>query len=151
MERKDYQLFQISQVGVWICQNKCLILKYNQNDAKWGLPGGRIDEGELQNGITCEEAFRREIEEELGIKDFRVGDVIGFDYTGMLASSPNQIGRMPVAAVAKLIFSDDNNITLSPEHLEFRWITVDEVVQIDFKWPCTQEMIRKGFELINKQ
>jgi len=143
---KYYQLFQVSQVGVWVHQNKCLILRYNQSDAKWGLPGGRIDEGELQSGVTCEQAFRREVEEELDIKEFEVGDVVGFDYTDMLASSSSQVGRMPVMAAARLIIGDNTNITLSPEHLEYRWVAEEDLDGVDFKWPCTKVMIRKGFE-----
>lgn len=141
-----YQLCQISQVGIWIKDGKCLILQFNQPDAKWGLPGGRIDEGMLQAGKTCESEFRREIREELGITNLRVIDVVHYDFTGVISRSTNS----PVIGIASLMASDEEAISLSEEHTAYRWITPDELGSIIFKWQCAKQMILKGFEYINE-
>lgn len=146
MTKTPYQLCQISQVGIWIRNDKCLILKFNQSDKKWGLPGGRIDDGALQNGRTCEQEFRREIAEELGIHDFQIIAVVDYDFTGGISSTTNS----PVIGVANLITSDCKQILLSDEHTEYRWIALDEIDGVDFKWLCAKKMIRNGFEYLIK-
>ena len=62
MANRYFQNFRISQSAILIRDNRALILQDAKPHRKWLLPGGHIDEHEL-----AEEAFRREIKEELAL------------------------------------------------------------------------------------
>ena len=64
---QDLERFWISQAGILIRENKCLILELAGKPGFWDIPGGRLNRGEL-----AESGFQREIKEELGIDNFLV-------------------------------------------------------------------------------
>ena len=113
--KKEFEKFTISQVAVLIRDNKCLILEFARSPGKWGLPGGRIDKGEMG-----EEAFRREIKEELNLSCFEIVDIVDLD----IWYTPN--GRA-VSAPAFLIQNDSDKIVLSNEHTSMEWVTEDRL------------------------
>ncbi|HRY63459.1 MAG TPA: NUDIX domain-containing protein [Patescibacteria group bacterium] len=65
---KEFEKFWITQAGVIIKDNKCLILELADKPGYWDIPGGRVDMGE---GDNSEAAFRREIKEELDVDNFK--------------------------------------------------------------------------------
>ena len=130
--------FVITQAALIIRKNKCLILKFI-DDSGWGLPGGRIDTGELG-----EEAFRRELKEEINCQNFKTIAVIDYHIWNPL---------VPACATATLIDIGDQEIKLSHEHSQAEWISEDEIGNYHFVWPQADRMIKKGFEylkLLNK-
>lgn len=131
--KKEFEKFNISQVGILIKDDKCMILEFADHLGFWGLPGGRVDKGE--DGNT---AFKREIREEIGFKKFENIGVVDYDiwYVG-----PDK----PVCGIANLIFNDNDEIKLSDEHSQIAWISEGEIDDYKFLWPNISRMIRKGF------
>ncbi len=134
----EFERFFISQVGILIRDNKCLILEFSKYPNKWGLPGGRIDKGEMS-----EEAFRREFREELGFDDFEIFDLI--DHEIFYTESKNAY-----CAIVKYVENSDSEISLSHEHLQYKWISEDEIDKINFIWKNLPRMIKRGFEYHRK-
>lgn len=134
--RKEFEKFTISQVAVLVKDDKCLILQFSDTK-QWGLPGGRIDKGEL----SWEDAFRREIREELGFTHF---DILGLvDHDIWLST---HVKRM-VCGIARLIENDDEEIKLSHEHSQYKWVKAEELKNYNFTWPRAAEMLKKGLDL----
>lgn len=132
--RNEFEKFTISQYGLLIRNGQCLILEFSHKPGIWGLPGGRIDRDEAQD-----EAFRREIKEELGISSFENLGLIDFDARHTSKGDA-------VCAVSFLIKNDHDELTLSFEHSDTKWISPEEIDQIDFISRNTGRMIQKGFE-----
>lgn len=136
---ESFEKFVISQVAIMIQDDKCLILEFSQNPGRWGLPGGRLDRGEVR-----EPAFRREIKEELGITDFDIVGVVDYDIWHTSTG-------VPVCGVVNLIDNYNvDEIELSQEHLQVKWITRKEIDDYDFVWPFAKRMIEKGFDYLKK-
>lgn len=135
---KKFEEFTISQVAIFIKNDRCLILEFADHLAGWwGFPGGRIDAGEL----SAENSFRREIKEELGITKFNILAVVDYDIWR------SDFLKRPVSGIANLIQSDENKIKLSREHVSYRWITEKEIDNFQYIWPSAPRMIEKGFDL----
>ena len=126
----------ISQVGLWFRGNKVLILEDARYPGEWVIPGGRIDEGE-----DVAVAFARELKEELGLEGFEVGPVVDADvwYT------PRR--NRPYCAIARMIYGDflDEQIKLSHEHLQFKWVTEEELDELPMLWPNGRRLYKSGF------
>ncbi|MFA5127605.1 MAG: NUDIX hydrolase [Patescibacteria group bacterium] len=138
---QSHELFQISQVAILIRNDKCLILKCADRDNEWVLPGGRIDKDETMISGNCEPAFRRELLEELNLRDVKILGVVDYDHVGK-----TRITKDCVLGVANLIVNDNDEITLSEEHIELQWVTINKLDKYNFVWPCAKRMIIKGFE-----
>ncbi|PLX21015.1 hypothetical protein C0584_04495 [Candidatus Parcubacteria bacterium] len=134
----EFQKFFVSQVGILIRDSKCLILEFSKSPGKWGLPGGRVDEGEGK-----EEAFRREIKEELGIDEFQIHNTVDYDLFYVRPSKT-------VCGIVSYIENSSSEIILSDEHKSFAWVTEDELDNYNFIWPTLSNMIKKGFEYNEK-
>ncbi|MFZ4632304.1 MAG: NUDIX domain-containing protein [Patescibacteria group bacterium] len=133
----EHEKFSISQKVVLIRDNKCFIAKLSNRLDGWDLPGGRINVGEDK-----EEGLRREVREELGIDNFELLSTI--DYDAWHTST-----GFAVCGTTTFITSDEE-ITLSDEHSEFKWISEDEIDDFTFLWPSMKDSIKKGFELSRK-
>jgi 8-oxo-dGTP diphosphatase len=131
---KEFEKFNIGQVAVIIKNNKCLILEFADNLGKWGLPGGRIDKGELG-----EEAFKRELKEEINLDDFIVLGIVDYDIW------INRMGN-PFCGIANLIKANTNKMKLSFEHKQYKWISESELDNYNFIWPNAKRMIINGFK-----
>lgn len=116
---KEHEKFTISQWGALVRDKKCLIIRASGYDY-WELPGGRIEVGELDSS-TAEEAFRREIKEELGFDEFEItrplGSMIGYT-----------LGRYtPTCRLIYAIKNDKAEVKLSTEHEEFAWVGLEDL------------------------
>jgi 8-oxo-dGTP pyrophosphatase MutT (NUDIX family) len=129
----EYERFAVSQKAVLIRDKKCFIGEVSKRPGIWDLPGGRIgnDEG-------ASNAFKREIEEELGIVEFQILTTLDHD----IWRTKNGV---PVFGIAFLIESADE-IILSQEHARGAWITEEEIDTHKFIWRNMDRMIKKGFE-----
>jgi 8-oxo-dGTP pyrophosphatase MutT (NUDIX family) len=144
MENIEFQKFVVSQKGMIIRGGKCLILQIRLDRdqfgfQKWDLPGGRINEGE-----EADAAFKREIEEETGLKDFK--DLGLVDY---LIRYPIN-GFPPFCALIHLLEIGQEEIKLSYKHCEMKWISEKEIDEYIYCWGKMPEMIKRGFKFYKK-
>ncbi len=116
---KEHEKFTVSQWGALIRNNKCLILRAVGN-GYWELPGGRIEVDELDTS-TAEEAFRREIKEELGFDEFQIvrplGSMIGYTLKN----------HTPTCRIIYAIKNDAAELSISAEHEEYRWVGFEDL------------------------
>ncbi|MCP4425191.1 MAG: NUDIX domain-containing protein [Chloroflexi bacterium] len=86
----------------------------------WECVTGRVDQGE-----GFEEAAYREVYEETGIADFRLGFMLGTThfYRGEARPENELVGVIYTAFV-----DDPNAVQISSEHAEYRWLTAVEAL-----------------------
>ena len=95
----------------------------------WDLPGGEVDFGESpQDGI------RREIKEETGLE---VEDVRPFD-TEVHLFPEEGVYWLTIAYKCK---ASSNNVVLSWEHNNYKWVTPEEFLQLESS-PRFQKFIK---------
>lgn len=105
---------------------KYLVLKANKpRDKKheqfwktyfpFDIPGGRIE-----NGETVEEGFKRDVSEEIGTN-------VKYELQGMVHAEQMEYTDASVYAVFHLGFYQGGDITLSSEHDEYYWLSLEEV------------------------
>lgn len=88
----------------------------------WDLPGGNLEFGEeLQSSIL------REIEEETGIE---VEELLLLNVFENLDSV--NLFRVTIGYKAK---AKNTNVTLSHEHIDFKWVTPEEFIKLDIYEP----------------
>lgn len=132
----EYELFRISQQAV-VKRDDGSVLILQSANGKWLLPGGRINKCEV-----WDEAFRREIKEEIGITEFIVLGIIDVDswFEGVQA---NYIVTLVCSVSAK------DKVTLSHEHVAFAWVTSSELDGYTFYHPRMPERIMKALKLFS--
>ncbi|GIN72662.1 NUDIX hydrolase [Bacillus sp. J14TS2] len=106
----------ISIKGILFNHGRVLLLKNERNE--WELPGGRIEENE-----SPEQCVVREMQEELGI-NCTVETIIDSWVFEVLKEKF-------VFIVSYLCKCDDPaNILISEEHIEYKWVHLDELEDI---------------------
>ncbi len=112
-----------------IHKNRFLLLKRAQKPFIWGPPGGKlqIDEDPIQG-------LQREALEETGLQIHVFQPVT--TWFGCF-------NKLPLLSVDYLCTSANNSVTLSHEHSEYRWLTIDDLTR-DKKIYFTSNM---GFNL----
>lgn len=138
MSRDKEEKFYISQKAVLIRNNKCLIMEIAKYPGLWELPGGHVEKGE-----TNTEALHRELDEELGFKDYKNLGVVDYEiwYHG-----PD---KYAICGIVSLIDNKKDQIELSKEHLQMKWVTKEELDNYEFLWPAGRRMAKRGFEKYN--
>jgi hypothetical protein len=53
--------------------------------------------------------------------------------------------RLPICTIVNLVNIGDAEIKISEEHLQYKWVSVDELENYKFRWERAIEWIRKGF------
>lgn len=109
-------------------QNRLLICKRIDYGQKWEVIGGRLDGKE-----TPVQAIRRELKEEIEYQ----GNVT------FLRIFYNPERNAKIFLFLGKVFSD--NLTLSPEHIEYRWITESVLCKYQFLYH-DKEMLQWYFE-----
>lgn len=91
--------------------NRFLLVRRSENDDTgadtWENAGGSVESGE-----TPEEAAKREVREETGIGDIRIGNIA---YIALLHH------EIPDLIIAYLCETDEEDVKLSSEHRSFVW------------------------------
>lgn len=115
-----------------VCQDeKVLMLKDSKNN--WELPGGRLKSGEHPH-----EALKREFYEELGVQSTEIGKLI--DTWNFSTTVQNNTHYFNVVVFE--CHADLSKITLSDEHVEWKWIKMSDI---------NRYSIRQGYrESINR-
>lgn len=110
--------------GIIVYSGKVLILRRSSTNkigaGKWEFVGGSINYGE-----GLEEALLREIKEEVSI-DVKIDKIL---YATTYHTTPE---RYDVIIVYKCK-AVNNNVMLSGEHSDYRWVDVKELRQLVFK------------------
>lgn len=121
----DHKTFHVGVKAIIKNRDKVLVLKEEDiNDHKrllFDFPGGRIEDDE-----TIEDAFKRELKEELGITNFSLGDII----YAQRHSFYNKNGSSLIHVYYR-VFIEDFNFKLSEEHTSFEWISKDQLSKLD--------------------
>ncbi len=106
---------RIQELNVYVVvKNRDRILLLKRKDGLWEFPGGSVDWGEQPEG-----AARRETREETGIK------ITGnLELLGITSATYEKDGHEKHSVY--IVYSADsetNEVSLSKEHYEYRWLT----------------------------
>lgn len=108
--------FHIGVKALIIQKGKVLVLKDEGRYKGLDLPGGKIDKGE-----DLGQALKRELKEELGLKKFKIDELLGvFERTDY---------KKGKASLMLIFFEVEANITkikLSSEHSDYLWVSRKE-------------------------
>jgi 8-oxo-dGTP diphosphatase len=106
--------------GVILRNGKVLILKRANDDEigaeTWECVGGKIEFGE-----TLETALIREVDEEVGLK-ITIAKIL---YATTFKTDPTR----QVVILTYLCESNDGEVVLSPEHMDYQWATKEQLEQ----------------------
>jgi 8-oxo-dGTP diphosphatase len=137
--KTEHGIYHLGQKALLIRDGKCLILEASYHPGKWDLPGGRVNTGE-----EAETAFRRELAEEIGLKEFSLLGCVDYDIWERGGD------KTSICLVTNVIQSEATDFPLSFEHSDLKWIAPDEIEQHDFVWPGMKRLIKKGFEFVER-
>lgn len=123
--RRAIQTFEVGvKAFVWH-QQRLLLLQERDQQARWELPGGRIDVGEEELPIA--DVLARELREELGARfSCDIGAPCGCWVRRADAGRP-----LPVFLVGLRCTAPRGEIVLSDEHQSSRWVARDGWQQLD--------------------
>ena len=125
---------QVSIKGILRRDDKILFLKTTKRE-KWELPGGRMDFSE-----SVEQAFKREIKEELGFEKIEMGDLINaWSFTNIREDVNYHFIIFDFE-----FFTDENEIKLSDEHTEYKRVGKDDFEKMNMR-EGHKESLRKYF------
>jgi dihydroneopterin triphosphate diphosphatase len=117
-----------------------LMLKRNfQKGGFWQPVTGNVEIGE-----TFEDAAVREVKEEIGIQELT--KLIDTGYVFEFVDDD----RTQKEKVFGGLVSNDQIVTLSSEHTEFKWATFDQALNIFLKYPGNKEGLRRLQQMLLK-
>jgi double-stranded uracil-DNA glycosylase len=108
-------------------EGRTILLRYGNEYSTWWIPPG----GGKNPGESDEQAVRRELREELGLRDFEVGPLL-WTREQWFRDEPNHCGQHEnVYLVRADAFEPAPELELSAEGChEVRWLAVDEVAEL---------------------
>lgn len=118
----NQKIQKITVKGILKRDDKILFVK--DTKGVWELPGGKIDFGENPEGT-----LKRELREELGLNDVRIGKIIDiWTFTSQKENTDYQF----IVLVYECL-SDEKDIKHSDEHIEYRWMPMSEVETLNMR------------------
>ncbi|MDO8529762.1 MAG: NUDIX domain-containing protein [bacterium] len=135
-QAEKFEYFMVGQKSALIRDGKCLIVESAAMPGFWELPGGRINKGEFK-----EPALRREIKEEIGLNEFDILGIVDYDIFY------NKDANAAFCVTVHLIKNDLDEIILSDESLQYKWITETEIGDYNYYRGFYSELIKKSFKL----
>ncbi|HSX31267.1 MAG TPA: NUDIX hydrolase [Candidatus Saccharimonadales bacterium] len=97
------------------------------NGGRWHIPGGRIEPGE-----PFLEGLQREVTEETGLKIVCEEPLYVGEWFPVIKDQKNQIVAVYFACS---LASTDDDVQLSEEHDEYRWVAAKEATDLDIMSP----------------
>ena len=128
-EQHVYQ--RISQKGFFRDGEK-ILMGCDQNDV-WELLGGTV---EMYEDLDL--AFTREMKEELGLEDAKRGQIVGI-YENRFS---NDIRKFQYIIIIYECDADLSDMRISTEHKELRWVTRDEVKDLNMKDALKETLLK---------
>jgi mutator protein MutT len=116
------EIQQVTVKAIIINDGRILLLK--DLKGKWELPGGRIDFGE-----SPIEALNRELDEELGVKNAKTGELIDV-WTFTIDKS--DIKKQIIVIVFEC-FMGEINIKSNNEFIDYAWFEKNKIDDLDMK------------------
>lgn len=124
----DPEWKQIIPYVVVRCENKIFCThRLNGGDARLAGAysigtGGHIDVGE-----RIYDAMRRELDEEVGIKE---KDILGYVVEGYILDEASEVNRVHLGVVIDMVITRDDIQCLEAEKLQGEWVTVEQLKQL---------------------
>ena len=114
-------------------KGEILVLRKNPSHGNsveyWDLPGGRMEQG-----AGIEDTLKREIEEEMGVKDFRIIKLFDANMANTYTHGDGKTRLLLVTYLCKL--GAGKPISLDSEHTEYKWAGIKETKGLlAFKFP----------------
>ncbi len=137
-EERLYPRFpRVGVAGVVVQDNKVLVIKRGTPPGKgeWNLPGGLVELGE-----TLEEALKREIQEETGLKVSIEGFLLASDR--IIRDASNRV-RYHYVLLDYLCHVTGGTLSASSDAAEARWVALDEIHEMDLPEPV-REVLKKA-------
>lgn len=134
------QNFHIAIKAIIIKDGKALVLKETSRYKGFDLPGGKIDQNE-----SIQEALKRELHEELGLKEFQMGELLH-----VYERTDYKKEGISLMLIFYKVDADDFEITLSEEHTEYKWISKQEVLEMAEKKMFRNDGVKVAIEKVLK-
>lgn len=116
-----------------------LLLKYPRY---WGFAKGWIEQGESE-----EQAARREIEEETGLKDVKIIPRFKFEQKWMFKFNNELIKKQAVFFLAQV--PNKAEVKISEEHEDFKWASYSDALKL-CRIKNNKEMLTQAYNFILK-
>ena len=96
--------------------NKVLLLKRNDGNNVWEIPGGK-----RENNEDIVDALKREVKEETGltINEYKIVYVFPI--------FENHPVLKPFLNIGYLCLVDNSDVVISDEHIDYKWVSVEEL------------------------
>ena len=118
-------------------KNEILILKANPEEMRqnqpthWDLPGGRV-----KGNDSLEETLRKEVQEELGIDNIDMLEHFDTGISNLRIPLDNETVSLLLIVYKCKIHDNSSHLKLSLEHLEYKWVSIDEAKEsLKVKFP----------------
>jgi len=132
-ENKEFLILKAAKTKEGRPAHKEWLKKYGP----WDLPGGHIDEGE----IDLDKAFAREIQEEVGISFESKTELCRVE---LIYNKKAQ--HQGIAIIHLAMYGGD--IKLSEEHVEYLWAGADEILNMKDVKPWIKNSVQKAINQI---
>lgn len=124
MKKEKHKKFKVNQDAVLIGPDgKMLIMKQPKG---WQLPGGH-----LEGDNTTAEGLMREFFEETGMKNVKIERILAL---GLSESKKTYRATF-------LCSTDIQEVKLSDEHTEYKWVDMKEALNYDFQHKSTYKIL----------
>ncbi len=125
--------------GGGIVENDEKKILFQFRRGKWDLPKGKLEENE-----TIEACALREVEEETGLKDIRIGELMGithhfYNENGKDIEKETHWFAMKISGAPTLVPQLEEDIT------ELRWLSPDELgIVLQNTFPTIVDVLKAG-------
>lgn len=133
----------IAAGGIVMNEERKILFQYRKG--KWDLPKGKLDEGE-----TIEECAIREVEEETGLKDIELGELVGITHHSYVEDE-REIDK-PTYWFAMKVFGEQKLVPQIEEGIhDLRWVAENELSNyLSDTYVNIVEIVEKYFDRYNQ-
>ena len=96
---------------------KVLLLQRNDGDNAWEIPGGK-----RENNEDIDDALKREVKEETGLT------INEYKLVYVSPIFENHPVLKPFLNIGYLCLVDNSDVFISDEHIDYKWVSVEELV-----------------------